>query len=160
MSDWRDDLKNRNKDGEEHAASFEELRLHESKIIRARLPDLWKIVIEQVRTDCSKLVKTFPREEKYHCFMEPTTNGFQITSGKLPFHILEAELDLDGQYISIKEGMKYNRSSLPIFDRTMTRIEVEVSKNDELELHYLGKTHIAPETLCKQLISIVCGFRI
>ena len=148
------------KEGKERTASLEELRLHRSKIIGARLPDLWKNIMEQVRVDCLKLVKTFPYDEKYHCFMETTPKGFELTSGKPPFHILEAELNLNGQYITIREGMRYNRSSPPIFDRTATRIQVEVSEDGELELDYLGKTHITPETLCKQLISIVCGFKI
>jgi hypothetical protein len=161
VSDWIDDLKRKTKEQEDNKLRQEEIRLHKSKIIKGRLPMFWQVLMQRIQVDCLKLKETFPNENQYHCHMEATGNGFKLTGGKLPFHILEVEVNLDGQCIDIFESTKNDRFSEPVPGRA-TQIGIDVTNDEDLMLQYKEKVHTVPETLSQQLISLVlaCGIKI
>jgi hypothetical protein len=151
MSDWIDNFKKQTKGREENKARQEDIRLHKSKIIRAKLPKLWDILVDRIKIDCAKLTKMFPDENQYHCDIEVSGDSFRLTCGKHPFRTLYVELNLDGQCIDILEGFK-NETALG----KVTQIQIDTFNDESLLLKYRGKDHKMPETLSQQLISIVC----
>lgn len=152
MTDWIDDLKRKTKEEQDYRLRQEEIVLHKSKTIKARLPKFWKVLVEQIQTDCLKLKETFPNEDRYHCEMEAVGNSLKVISKNLPRRILEVELNVEGQCIDVSESRQSDTLSEPISGKTG---QIKIDLNNDLIFSYHEKDCKTPEELSRLLFSKV-----
>jgi hypothetical protein len=155
MSDWIDHEKAAEIAQSENRKIKDQLRLHNAQLIQARTPGFFGSVIECVRTASSKLRSTFPDDLSKQCSLSNTGNVWTVQGCKVPWKILQLQLNLAGQCVDIAEGSKESR------DRTVAvgsdQISIRVNDEDDVEFYFHGIRHLTPEHLAESLIKYVRG---
>ncbi len=157
MTDWIDRLAESAQKQAAGRRTQEELRLHKIKIINAKAPEFWDTVLEKLRTDSAKLRDSFPNDRSRQCDLIKAGIDWQIQGCKLPFHILNMHLNVDGHCIDIDESVRESRDR--VVKSAHDQISIAVNSDEELEFRYRGRVHTTPDSLAQHLISYVCDIR-
>jgi len=157
MADWIERLAEAKAEARRASIVRQELRLHNARIIGARLPALWNTITEVAEANSAELRQRFPEEKKWHCHLVRDGLCFAlINDGPLPRIELYIRPNLGGQCLDSVESIKSSMME-PASTRRHDRINVTVSDTEELEFHYKGVTHTTPESLARALISHTCN---
>lgn len=156
MGDWIDDLEARATKEAAERTRQEEIRLHNARLIRAKAPGFFNLLLQRIKSDCERLREKFPNDSRYHPFVnEERPSGFSLNGSKMPRRILGFDLNVDAHRIDVCERVKHSREDQP-FPRALAPIDITVGNEDELKLTFRGNTHDTPESLAHQLISYAC----
>jgi hypothetical protein len=160
MTDWIDDLKKHVEKGKEEAKKAEEIRLNKDKIIAAKLPDFWEVLLEQIDAQCSELKQKLPNDEEYHCSMQHTHSGVILARERRPIRRLFIGLNVNAQCINIREedtsemSPRYSSGS-----RRRSEIQVNINTNNELIFRYRDSDYMTPQDLAHALIRELTAFK-
>jgi hypothetical protein len=158
MSDWIQRLAEGEAAQTERQRLQSELRLHNARIIRAKMPEFWDAVLEQLRADSARLAQVFSGDRGRQCQLIEIGTGCQLQGCKLPWRILDMRLNVEGLSVDIVESIRESR------DRTIRsgrdQIKITVNTGEELELIYRSTRHTTPESLAQHLISHVLGLHL
>jgi hypothetical protein len=157
MPDWIDKVEENDKTQAEKRARQEELRLHRAKVITAKAPEWWDAVIERLQADSSKLREKFPNDTSRQCTIAKSGNDWELQGCKLPWKILNMQLNVAGQCVDIMESERESRDKVRQVERT--QIKITVNSDEELEFRYQSSAHVVPALLAQALIRYVCGGR-
>jgi hypothetical protein len=155
MSDWIDKVEEGDKAQAEKRARQEELRLHKAKVITANAPPWWNSVIEQLQTDSAKLREKFPNETERQCTLIKSASDWELQGCKLPWKILNMQLNVPGQCVDITESKRESRDKVTQVGKT--QIKITVNADEELEFRYQASAYLVPAELAQALIRYVCG---
>jgi hypothetical protein len=156
MTDWIDDLRNQEALKREAGDTQEKIRLHNAKMIAAKLPMFWQATIDCLDRDTKKLRETFPTIKERHCHIEATSNMVAIVNeGRLPRLDLRLQLNVSGQCVDVFYAVKRDMFRKPE-DLDSRRIDVTIDQHEQLEFRYEGKVHRTPESLAQAFVSHAC----
>jgi len=151
MSDWIDDLKQRDQDVTDEARRRENLRLHRAKIIEAKAPAFWKAVIQQVEKDCSKLRETFRDDTSRQCEVSINGETLQLRGRRFPSRIISLSPNFSGQCIEVREAKQLDQLMSPIVEQTAS-IKVTANADEEIDLEFMGRRYSMPASLSEALV--------
>jgi len=159
MSDWIDKMKS----GEERDSQFNReqaaSRLHKAKMISAKAPQVWEILIGQLKADSEKLNKTFPDDVARQCDFVQRDLEYSLQNRKLPIRILSLSLNLEGHQIKMREATKHSIEYQPEL-KPESPVLFKLDANDNLLFEWLGRSYTDPALLSEQFIKRVCGIKL
>jgi len=158
MSGWIDEIKKRDEQQQEAANKINAIRIHNAKIIHAKAPALWAVVIAQITSDLKTLRETFPNDLRRQGDLISRGNSHTLQSKKLPFSIMELTLNLDAGHVDVLQGSKKDRIDQPIL---VPKEPIQFTVQNDEQLTFIWKDHhfSDPAHLSEQLIKYVCGLQ-
>jgi hypothetical protein len=159
MGDWIDSLKLQHEKEALDLARLLDVRLHDATITHSKAQAFLALTLKRTKIYCEKLRLKFPLENRYHPFIdEERLGGFTLNGGAMPRLMLGLDLNLNAQRIDVSQRIKRQVEDTP-FPEVRPPIDITVGLKEELNLHFLGKSHDTPESLAQALISYVCGIK-
>lgn len=153
MTDWIDDLKEKDERAKANEVRKEEIRLNKDKVISAKLPEFWKDLIEEIDRQCAKLTETFSSNERRQLHRKNSSHeGFIILRGKYAVSQLTVIPNFNGQFINVIEGGTGDIYDLTPSGRRM-KITADVNNNNDLELWYEGAKYTTAAQLAEALLA-------
>jgi hypothetical protein len=155
MSSWVDDLKRQDVERQEAAANSDAIRLHNAKMIRAKAPALWSLLIVKIETDLKKLREAFPQDMTRHADLIKRGETYTLQGKRLPITVMELSLNLDGSCINISQAVKHEFAEEPILTPSKP-IDFKVTADEEVIFFWKNWDYSDPGLVAEQLIKIVC----
>jgi hypothetical protein len=157
MSDWIDDMVKRVKSQREQDSEQDKLRLHKAQILAAVGGTFLTELTQRVKTDCDKLLTSFPNDPAFHCVFEQRGDlGFVLMndSRQKPRRRLEVEYKLEGHCIEYKQLEQQGIFSQ--FQRTgINQLHLSVNNADQVQVEN-GQFPFDIENLSRRFCSMVC----
>jgi hypothetical protein len=131
------------------------IRLHNAKIVNAKLPTFWAATVASVEHLQSELRKQFPSKKRWHCHLNKQFDGaFVLSREGLPRLELLVECNADGQCLDLTERQKTDFIR-PAAECGRGQINITANEDEELEFRYNGVAHNTPESLAEAFVSRV-----
>lgn len=155
MNDWIDNEKAAADAQAEDRKVDGLLRLHKAKLISAKAPWFWNACLECLHSDSEKLRATFPNEMSKQFALMSDGIVCTIQGCKVPWKILQMQLNVVGQSVDISEGRKESRNkTIPVGS---DQIAIKINTEDEIEFYFRGVRYLAPNDLAAGLAKYVRG---
>jgi hypothetical protein len=159
MSDWIDKMKSSDERNSQFNREQAASRLHKAKMISAKAPQVWEILIGQIKADSEKLNETFPDDVSRQCDFIQRDLDYTLQNRKLPIRILGLSLNLEGHQINMREATRHSIEYQPEL-KPESPVLFKLDANDNLQFEWLGRSYTDPALLSEQFIKRVCGIKL
>jgi hypothetical protein len=155
MSSWVDDLKQQAVRQEDIAANSNAIRLHNARMVRAKAPDLWTVLIAQIDSDLKRLMETFPNDIGRQGDLIRRGNSYVLQGKKLPISVIKLTLNLDGSCIDIAQAQKQDFAEHQALMPSKP-IDFVVTKDEDVTFFWKNWSYADPALLSEQLVKLAC----
>jgi hypothetical protein len=159
MSDWIDRMKSTEERNSQFNQEQTASRLHKAKMILAKAPRVWEVLIGQIKEDSEKLNRTFPDDTSRQCDFIQRDLEYTLQNRQLPIRILSLSLNLNGHQIDMREATKHSIEYQPVL-KPESPVLFKLDANDNLQFEWFGKLYVDPALLSEQFIKRVCGIKL
>ena len=156
MRDWIDRLKSDDDAKTEASQRQSEVRLRNDKVIAAKAPEFWEILIKKIKADVAKLNEIFPNDSSKQCDLKELDHAYVLQNRRLPFSILTLSVNFPASQIDMRAGTQDSMEEQADM-RSDTPIRFVLDHQDELQLEWLGTKYSDMALLSERLIKRVLG---
>ena len=155
MRSWIDDLKRQDVEQQVAFANSNALRLHDAGVVRAKAPDLWKLLITQIEADFKGLKEAFPNDLGRQGELIQRGDSYIIRGRKLPISIMKLSLNLNGSCIKISQATKQEFADHPTLMPSKP-IDFKVLDDEDVVFFWKNWMYADPTALAETLVKLTC----
>jgi hypothetical protein len=156
---WIDDLAKQDAEIKESRKLVKESRLHDAKVLAAKLPLFWTSLIERIEADCDQLTATFPDNGERCCnITRRGSDGFRIENQKssLPRYAFVYTRNTDGSTIDFIE-LQLRELYQPEETIRRGQMYIEIDNKNVLSVSWESRRYDVPEKLAEAIIRRAIG---
>jgi hypothetical protein len=155
LADWIDKLKQQEDEARQH--THQQLKLRASRIVDAKLPGFWRIIVDFTEAQAKRLQDTFPNKPEYATKFSRDIDGFTLTQLGTDHREIIATLDKNARRVRVK--IIPSQRLLPDSPPIPLELSAGLTAVDELYLvnPSADKMYTQPEDAAEWFIRTVCG---
>lgn len=155
MSSWVEVFKQQEEEQQRAVANSNAIRLRNARMVRARAPALWMVLIAEIEADLKRLMDAFPNDLGKQGDLIRRGDSYIIQGKRLPISIVKLTLNLDGSCIDIAQALKQGSAEHPALIPSKP-IDFVVTKDEDVAFFWKNWSYVDPASLSEQLVRLAC----